>query len=74
MTISTYTVIGKTSDFLFLKEGCCGGVIRVPTSTGLVADLLEDIDVRKTLVKGLDVHEIFINGEWVEIKYDLANR
>ena len=65
--MNTYTVIGKTSQFLFLKEGCCGGTIRVPTSTGLVADIFEDVDVRSTVVKGLSVHEIFINGEWVEV-------
>jgi len=63
----TYTVIENTSNFVILKQGCCGGKVRVPVSYGLVAQVGEDVDVIKETIQGLDVHRVFINGSWVEV-------
>ena len=62
-----YTVLRKDDNYIYAKQGCCGGTIKIPLLLGLVADVDDDIDVQTELVRGISVHRVLINGSWVEV-------
>ncbi len=64
---STYTVLTQDHNYIYAKEGCCGGTIKIPLSYGLVAKQGDDIEVHTELIKGLSVHRVLIDGSWVEV-------
>jgi len=69
MTVNSvpYTVVRKDKNYIYAKQGCCGGTIKIPLLYGLFADVGEDIDVHTELIRGLSVHRVLINGSWVEV-------
>ena len=62
-----YTVLTQDHNYIYAKQGCCGGTIRIPVSYGLVVKPGNDIKVQTERIKGLDVHRVLIDGSWVEV-------
>lgn len=67
MSTDTYTIIRKDDKFVYAKQGCCGGTLKIPRSLGVIGPIGYDLEVRSKIVNGLTFHAVHIDGEWIEL-------